>query len=272
MKKKRKILGIISGICGLCAICAALCCSLFLDDHNKAIKTNAQMNLDTLEDNNVKFVREDVFDEFIDSYDYLYDILPSDFDTSTIPWSYSFYYYLNGVVDNISFEKICIRIQESDFFGTSSRSLSFLVGFSDSTVNNMNSIIMYIASENDVTVFGTSSADFFFSDGEDIENSDLLYVLNNLCDYYPTIVQEYTSVYEDFLTIFTGGIVTVANGIANGVIFTAKSLFLDISIVDGVEVINGLSMFGGIVAIFVGLALAISITIRVYMWITSLGN
>lgn len=72
----------------------------------------------------------------------------------------------------------------------------------------------------------------------------------------------------DFFSILTGGIVRLGEGIATGVASMARALFLNI---ENGEV-TGLSVFGGIVAIFAGLALAIAITTRVYTWITSLGN
>ena len=81
-----------------------------------------------------------------------------------------------------------------------------------------------------------------------------------------------TTVLGDFVEILVSGIVDLAQGIASGVVAMAKALFLDITVSEGVETINGLSVFGGIVAIFAGLALAISITTRVYTWVTSLGN
>jgi len=78
------------------------------------------------------------------------------------------------------------------------------------------------------------------------------------------------SVLEDFVEILVNGIVTLGQGIATGVSSMASALFLEVDA--GTGAVTGLSMFGGIVAIFAGLALAIAITTRVYVWITSLGN
>lgn len=72
----------------------------------------------------------------------------------------------------------------------------------------------------------------------------------------------------EFLSILVGGITTVAEGVAAGVVAMAKALFLEYT--EGTLV--GLSVFGGIVAIFAGIALAIGITTKVYIWVTSLGN
>ena len=80
------------------------------------------------------------------------------------------------------------------------------------------------------------------------------------------------AVLQEFVEILVSGIVSLAQGIASGVVAMAKALFLETSTSGGVETVTGLSIFGGIVAIFAGLALAISITTRVYTWVTSLGN
>lgn len=76
-------------------------------------------------------------------------------------------------------------------------------------------------------------------------------------------------VLSQFIDILVGGVVSLGTGIANGVVNMAKALFLEVSEQGAV---TGLSMFGGIVAIFAGLALATGITTRVFTWITSLGN
>lgn len=79
-------------------------------------------------------------------------------------------------------------------------------------------------------------------------------------------------VLQEFVTILVSGIQDLASGIASGIVSMAKALFLETSVSEGVETVTGLSVFGGIVAIFAGLALAIGITTRVYTWVTSLGN
>lgn len=79
-----------------------------------------------------------------------------------------------------------------------------------------------------------------------------------------------SSVLDQFMQLLTGGIVNLAEGIATGVSTMAKALFLEVNAETGA--VSGLSVFGGIVAIFAGIALAVGITTRVYTWITSLGN
>lgn len=71
----------------------------------------------------------------------------------------------------------------------------------------------------------------------------------------------------EFVRILVGGIKDLAAGIAGGVVDMAKALFLE-----GTGETLKLSVFGGIIAIFAGIALAIGITTKVYMWVTSLGK
>ena len=75
---------------------------------------------------------------------------------------------------------------------------------------------------------------------------------------------------QEFVQILVGGISDLATGIAQGVSSMAQELFLETDATT--HAVTGLSVFGGIVAIFAGLALAVGITSKVYTWITSLGN
>ena len=78
------------------------------------------------------------------------------------------------------------------------------------------------------------------------------------------------NVLQEFVQLLVSGISDLATGIANGVATMAEALFLKTNASTGA--VEGLSVFGGIVAIFAGLALAVGITTKVYTWITSLGN
>lgn len=73
---------------------------------------------------------------------------------------------------------------------------------------------------------------------------------------------------SEFVSILVSAIVSLGTGIATGVSNMAQALFLEVS--EGA--VTGLSMFGGIIAIFAGLSLATAITTKVYTWVTSLGN
>lgn len=77
------------------------------------------------------------------------------------------------------------------------------------------------------------------------------------------------AVLQEFVTILVAGIKDLATGIASGVVDMAKALFLEGT---GTGETLKLSMFGGIIAIFAGIALAIGITTKVYLWVTSLGK
>ena len=71
----------------------------------------------------------------------------------------------------------------------------------------------------------------------------------------------------EFVRILVGGIKGLAAGIAGGVVDMAKALFLE-----GTGETLKLSVFGGIIAIFAGIALAIGITTKVSMWVPSIGK
>lgn len=78
------------------------------------------------------------------------------------------------------------------------------------------------------------------------------------------------AVLQEFVNILVGAIEALGTGIASGVANMASALFLEVD--STTHAVSGLSVYGGIVAIFAGLALAIAITTRVFTWITSLGN
>lgn len=80
------------------------------------------------------------------------------------------------------------------------------------------------------------------------------------------------AVLTEFVEILVSGISSLATGIAGGVVTMAKALFLEEVTGTGGTVTYQLSIFGGIVGIFAGIALATAITTRVYIWVTSLGN
>ena len=77
-----------------------------------------------------------------------------------------------------------------------------------------------------------------------------------------------STVLTEFVNLLVGAIESLGTGIASGVVNMAKALFL----VESQGSITGLSIFGGLVAIFAGIALAVGITTRVYLWVTSLGK
>ena len=74
---------------------------------------------------------------------------------------------------------------------------------------------------------------------------------------------------SEFIQLLVGGIKDLASGVGSGVNGFVKDLFLE---VDSTGAISGLSSFGGIVAIFGGIALAVGITTLIFHWIRSIGN
>ena len=74
---------------------------------------------------------------------------------------------------------------------------------------------------------------------------------------------------SEFIQLLVGGIKDLATGVGSGVNGFVKDLFLE---VDSQGAITGLSTFGGIIAIFGGIALAVGITTLIFNWIRSIGN
>lgn len=72
----------------------------------------------------------------------------------------------------------------------------------------------------------------------------------------------------EFIELLVGGITSLASGIGSGVNQFVQDLFLRMN--DGQVV--GLSTFGGVTAIFGGIALAVGLTTLIFNWIKSIGN
>lgn len=66
------------------------------------------------------------------------------------------------------------------------------------------------------------------------------------------------------------GIQAVGQAIGTGLSSMAESMFLEATTVEGVTTYS-LSVFGGILAIFAGISLAVGLCYLVYNWISSLG-
>lgn len=74
------------------------------------------------------------------------------------------------------------------------------------------------------------------------------------------------SVLTEIVNILVGGLSAMASGIASGLKDMTTALFLDTS-----GDTTTLSTFGGVVAIFAGISLAVGLTTLVTKWIMSLG-
>ena len=77
------------------------------------------------------------------------------------------------------------------------------------------------------------------------------------------------TVLTEFIQTLVGGITEMASGIGSGVNQYVQDLFLTVG-ADGA--VSGLSTFGGVVAIFGGIALAVGLTTLIFNWIRSIGN
>lgn len=77
-----------------------------------------------------------------------------------------------------------------------------------------------------------------------------------------------TSVLQEIVEILVGGLQSMASGIASGLNAMATDLFITTDATTGT---HSLSTFGGIVAIFAGISLAVGLTTLVTKWIMSLG-
>lgn len=76
-------------------------------------------------------------------------------------------------------------------------------------------------------------------------------------------------VLSSFVETLVGGIADMATGIGTGVNQFVTDLFLTVGTNGAVE---GLSVFGGVVAVFGGVSLAVGIGRLVFGWIRSIGN
>ena len=73
-----------------------------------------------------------------------------------------------------------------------------------------------------------------------------------------------TSILTEIIQLLTGGLTEIATGIGSGLNGLARSIFLTTE--------GTLSLFGGLIVIFAGVALAIGLSRWVVNFLTSLGN
>lgn len=78
-----------------------------------------------------------------------------------------------------------------------------------------------------------------------------------------------SAVLTEFISLLVGGITSLSSGIGSGVQQYVTDLFLKTA--EGGK-ITGLSTFGGVVAIFGGVALAVGLTTLIFNWVRSIGN
>lgn len=78
----------------------------------------------------------------------------------------------------------------------------------------------------------------------------------------------FLAILQQIIELLVGGITGIATGIGSGL----NNLVTNIFIETGVEGAMNLSVFGGVIIIFAGVALAIGLSKWVVNWITSFGN
>lgn len=76
-----------------------------------------------------------------------------------------------------------------------------------------------------------------------------------------------SAILQEIITLLTSGITQMATGIGNGLQELVSSVFID-QTGDSMA----LSLFGGILIVFAGIALAIGLSKWVVNWLTSFGN
>ena len=77
-----------------------------------------------------------------------------------------------------------------------------------------------------------------------------------------------SAVLQEIISLLTGGITGIASGIGGGLTALVKNIFL----VEGTGGAMELSVFGGLIIVFAGVALAVGLCRWVVNWVTSLGN
>lgn len=77
------------------------------------------------------------------------------------------------------------------------------------------------------------------------------------------------NVLTDFIDLLVGGITNLGAGIGTGMNQFVQDLFLK---VDQTGAVEGLSIFGGVTAVFGGIGLAVGITTAIFLWIRSIGQ
>lgn len=76
------------------------------------------------------------------------------------------------------------------------------------------------------------------------------------------------AILEEIVQLLVGGITAISEGIGTGLSTLVTDVFL---LSDESGKISGLSTFGGVVAIFGGISLAVGLSTFVVKWVASLG-
>lgn len=76
-----------------------------------------------------------------------------------------------------------------------------------------------------------------------------------------------SAVLTEIISLLTGGITGMATGIGEGLSSLVTAIFLE-----GTGETLALSVFGGVIAIFAGISLAVGLSKLVVRWVSSLGG
>lgn len=76
-----------------------------------------------------------------------------------------------------------------------------------------------------------------------------------------------TEILSEIVSLLTGGIVGIAEGIGGGLQQLVTNMFVDTT-----GETRTLTVFGGLIIVFAGVSFAIGLSRLVYNWLTSLGN
>lgn len=77
------------------------------------------------------------------------------------------------------------------------------------------------------------------------------------------------TILAEIIELMIGGITGIAGGIGSGLSELVSNIFLKVGETGTIE---GMSVFGGLIVVFAGVALAIGLSRWVVNWVTSLGN
>lgn len=77
------------------------------------------------------------------------------------------------------------------------------------------------------------------------------------------------SILTQIIEILTGGLTSFGSGLGSGIQSIVQALFVS---VDGTSGTQSLTIFGTLVVVFAGIALAVGITRRIFNWVITLGG
>lgn len=77
------------------------------------------------------------------------------------------------------------------------------------------------------------------------------------------------SILTQIIEILTGGLTSFGTGLGSGIQSIVQALFVSVDSTSGTQ---SLTIFGTLVTVFAGIALAVGITRRIFNWVITLGG